>query len=244
MLRGGRCRNSCAGCSRPTASCRTDPVAQTAFNDSQDSVRSIALLHEQLYGRTRSRRETSPPTPKHVALRRRQALSRGGDDPYGYLLEPFNDRELRTAVAVAVEKHELESRLATRERWFSTTLRSIGDAVIATDSNQLILFMNEVAERLTGWGPEAIGRPIAGVFRVVDRTGAPIASPLTKTLETSCAVQVPSDTGLVMKHEAAVATAMARMPRGLHDITIFPSAREALGKIAARKFTTFSSATR
>ncbi len=126
--------------------------------------------------------------------------------PAGYLLKPFNDRELRTAIEVALHKHELESQLAARERWFATTLRSIGDAVIATDPNEVITFMNGVAERLTGWGNEAIGRPLAEVFRLVDRTGAPVASPIRLALQSSFAVQLPPNTGLVLKtgHQIAV----------------------------------------
>ena len=119
--------------------------------------------------------------------------------PSGYLLKPFNDRELRTAIEVALHKHELESRLAARERWFATTLRSIGDAVIATDQNEIITFMNRVAEKLTGWGQEAIGRPLSEVFRLVDKSGAPVASPLRIALEKSFAVELPPNTGLVLK---------------------------------------------
>lgn len=37
------------------------------------------------------------------------------------------------------------------ERWFSIALKSIGDAVIATDDRGRVLFMNPVAEALTGW---------------------------------------------------------------------------------------------
>jgi two-component system cell cycle sensor histidine kinase/response regulator CckA len=119
--------------------------------------------------------------------------------PYGYVLKPFNDRELRTAVVVAIQKHDLEARLAARERWFSTTLRSIGDAVIATDPHQIVRFMNGVAERLTGWGAEAIGRPISEVFRLVDKTGTPIVNPVGVALDQSFAVEVPPETGLVAK---------------------------------------------
>jgi PAS domain S-box-containing protein len=119
--------------------------------------------------------------------------------PYGYLLKPFNDRELRTAIVVAIQKHDLESRLAARERWFSTTLRSIGDAVIATDPHLIVLFMNGVAERLTGWGAEAIGRPISEVFRLVDKNGAPIVNPVGAALDQSFTVKLPPDTGLVAK---------------------------------------------
>jgi PAS domain S-box-containing protein len=119
--------------------------------------------------------------------------------PYGYLLKPFHDRELRIAVEVAVHKHELESHLAARERWFSTTLRSIGDAVIATDPDEIITFMNTVAERLTGWGSEAIGRPLAEVFRVVDKEGAPLTSPVHLALQKCFAVELPPGTGLVLR---------------------------------------------
>jgi two-component system cell cycle sensor histidine kinase/response regulator CckA len=120
-------------------------------------------------------------------------------EPYGYLLKPFADRELRTAIIVALQKHELESRLATRERWFSTTLRSIGDAVIATDAKHVISFMNAQAEKLTGWGAEAVGRPLSEVFRIVDQAGVPIAGPVKAPLAESFAVSVQHDSGLLPK---------------------------------------------
>jgi len=66
--------------------------------------------------------------------------------PSGYVLKPFDERELRTAIEVALNKHRLEAQLAERERWFSTTLRSIGDAVIATDRQEKITFINAVAD--------------------------------------------------------------------------------------------------
>ena len=79
----------------------------------------------------------------HVALRRSDASrAQRETQPYGYLLKPFDDRELRTAIEVALRKHELERELADRERWFSTTLRSIGDAVIAVDERQRVTFIN------------------------------------------------------------------------------------------------------
>ena len=69
---------------------------------------------------------------------------------YGYVLKPFTDRDLRTAIEVALEKHEIERRLAERERWFATTLRVITEAVIAVDASGSITFMNPAAEALTG----------------------------------------------------------------------------------------------
>jgi CheY-like chemotaxis protein len=64
--------------------------------------------------------------------------------PHGYLLKPFNERDLRTAIEVALRKHEVETKLEQRERWYSTTLASVGDAVIATDPQERITFMNAI----------------------------------------------------------------------------------------------------
>jgi hypothetical protein len=94
--------------------------------------------------------------------------------PHGYLLKPFDDRELRTAIEIALSKHALETRLAEREKWFSTTLQSIADAVIATDPANVVTFMNGVAERLTGWSRgDASGRKLHEVFSIIEAGGAP-----------------------------------------------------------------------
>jgi PAS domain S-box-containing protein len=69
-------------------------------------------------------------------------------------------------------------------RWFTTTLRSIGDAVIATDPDGRIAFMNPIAEALTGWEEAAArGRPLDQVFSIrTEETGAPVESPVAKVL--------------------------------------------------------------
>ena len=61
----------------------------------------------------------------------------------------------------------LEREEAARS-WLVTTLRSIGDAVIATDAGGAVSFMNPIAERLTGWSEaEARGRPLEEVFVIL-----------------------------------------------------------------------------
>jgi PAS domain S-box-containing protein len=66
--------------------------------------------------------------------------------------------------------------------WFTTTLRSIGDAVIATDQQGFVTFMNPVAETMTGWPEaEARGRPLDDVFQIFsERTRATVESPVAK----------------------------------------------------------------
>jgi CheY-like chemotaxis protein len=53
-------------------------------------------------------------------------------EPFGYIIKPFEDRELNTAIEMALYKHKMEKRLKESEEWLSTTLKSIGDAVIVT----------------------------------------------------------------------------------------------------------------
>jgi two-component system cell cycle sensor histidine kinase/response regulator CckA len=65
--------------------------------------------------------------------------------PYGYLVKPFSDRELQTAIELALHKYEMESHLKEREKWLSATLRSIGEGVIVTSPEGTVRFMNPAA---------------------------------------------------------------------------------------------------
>ena len=86
-------------------------------------------------------------------------------EPFGYIIKPFEDRELHSAVEVALYKHKMESKLKESEKWLSTTLESIGDAVIATDDAGKIKFMNPVAMKITGWDEsESLGKSLSEVF--------------------------------------------------------------------------------
>ncbi|MFZ5896957.1 MAG: response regulator [Myxococcota bacterium] len=125
--------------------------------------------------------------------------------PHGYLLKPFNDRDLRTTIEVAVRKHELELKLAERERWFSTTLESIGDAVIATDPSERVTFMNPVAEALTGWTKEeARGKKVEEVFRLIDENGKHKGAPGGRAVLDRFRVQLPPNARLVAKAGASL----------------------------------------
>jgi PAS domain S-box-containing protein len=67
------------------------------------------------------------------------------------------------------EREHAEHALAAEKERATVTLRSIGDAVVASDPEGTILLLNEMAERLTGWSQEeAIGTPMAEVLHIVD----------------------------------------------------------------------------
>ncbi len=89
--------------------------------------------------------------------------------PHGYLLKPFDDRSLRAAVETALHKATLEQSLREHQEWLDAILKGIGDAVIVTDRNGCITFMNPVAEIFTGYkGKDAVSKPIADVVRALD----------------------------------------------------------------------------
>lgn len=70
--------------------------------------------------------------------------------------------------------------------WLATTLRSIGDAVIATDASGRVGFMNRIAEELTGWSEaEAVGLPLDRVFVIINEsTREPAPNPVEQVLAT------------------------------------------------------------
>ena len=123
-------------------------------------------------------------------------------EPFGYIIKPFEDRELHSAVEVALYKHKMESKLKESEKWLSTTLESIGDAVIATDNKGNIKFMNPVATKVTGWDPEeAMGNTLTDIFKIVnEKTGALIENPVTKVVQNDATVELKEPTLLITKN--------------------------------------------
>jgi PAS domain S-box-containing protein len=95
-------------------------------------------------------------------------------EPFGYVLKPFEERELHTTIEMALYRRELERRFKENETWYGTTLRSIGEAVISTDTLGTIKFMNTAAENLTGWKmSEVLGEDLLKVFKTAEKTIKP-----------------------------------------------------------------------
>ena len=104
--------------------------------------------------------------------------------PYGYLVKPFNDQELRATIETALYRHQADAQLRHMERWLRTTLYSIGDAVITVDNNLRVTFINPMAECITGWSRQgALGRPYQQVFKLLDDQGSAITNPIEPVIE-------------------------------------------------------------
>ena len=134
-------------------------------------------------------------------------------EPFGYILKPFEVRELQTAIELALYKHKMESKLKQSERWLATTLRSIGDGVIATDAKGCVVFMNPVAEALTGWKQEeAWGRDLTKVFNIIDEeTHKVTETPATKAIREGVVLGLANHT-LIPRDGAEIAIGDSAAP--------------------------------
>jgi PAS domain S-box-containing protein len=94
-----------------------------------------------------------------------------------------------------------QSKATERREVFRVTLRSIGDAVITTDIEGRVTYVNEVAEALTGWShDEALGEPLERVFKIVNEvTRAPVENPATRALRQGVVVGLANHTVLIKK---------------------------------------------
>ncbi len=90
-------------------------------------------------------------------------------DPFGYLVKPFKDHELSLAIEVALYKSRTEQRLQENERLLSTTLGSLAEAVVSTDTEGRVSYLNPAAAAMLGVEPEqALGREIASLFSILE----------------------------------------------------------------------------
>jgi diguanylate cyclase (GGDEF)-like protein/PAS domain S-box-containing protein len=90
-------------------------------------------------------------------------------EPFGYILKPFKERELYTTIDIALYKYRVDKKLKQQERLFSAILHSVNDGIVATGINLDVLFMNPIAEEMTGWSEsEAQGHPAHAVLSLID----------------------------------------------------------------------------
>ena len=84
---------------------------------------------------------------------------------------------------------------------FRTTIASIGDAVMTTDTQGRITYLNSVAQSLTGWTQEtAVGQSLDTVFRIVnEQTRASVENPATRVLREGIVVGLANHTLLIAK---------------------------------------------
>jgi PAS domain S-box-containing protein len=123
-------------------------------------------------------------------------------EAFGYVLKPFEERDLHTAIEMALYKHRAERRVRESERWLAATLESVDDGVIATDAQGRVKSVNPMARALTGWTQQDILGQDAGVLlRFLDaETRAALDNPLAEALATGATVLLPASALLVARN--------------------------------------------
>ena len=131
------------------------------------------------------------------------------EDEISELSHSFNKMtaNLKEVTASKVDLEQAQASLRASEQRWATTLASVGDAVIATDLIGRVMFMNGVAESLTGWTlSEASLKPIKEIFNIVnEQTRLQVEDPVSKVLEKGIIVGLANHTVLIKKDKTEVA---------------------------------------
>jgi PAS domain S-box-containing protein len=108
---------------------------------------------------------------------------------------------LQNAQAILLARRQADEALRKQSEWLRLTLASIGDAVISTDAEGRVTFMNRVAENLTGWPEaEALGRPLGDVFQIVNEpTRQPVENPALRAMREGRIVGLANHTVLIAR---------------------------------------------
>jgi PAS domain S-box-containing protein len=131
------------------------------------------------------------------------------DDPAGWIelfTFPMKDEQGRVTGVIEyvkdiTERKRAEEQLHNEREKLFVTLRSVGDGVITADTEGRVTFINRVAEQLTGMRQEeAIGRPLAKVFNIInEKTGLPADNPMNKVLDSGLIIGLANHTALIAR---------------------------------------------
>ncbi len=224
---------------------------------------SLAAEPEYFIGRTVV--DVLPPDAARVVMQAiREANEKGVSTGHRFALElPIGKRGFELSVARkeslggepsrfvvlsrdTTQRQLAEEQLRLSEQNLATTLQSIGDAVIVTDTAGLITRMNTTAERLTGWPlVDAMSRPLSEVFRIVNaKTRVPANNPVQLVIEQGAIVGLANDAALLARdggeYQIADSAAPIRSPDGkivgvvlvFSDVTEDYRVRQALASTA------------
>jgi diguanylate cyclase (GGDEF)-like protein/PAS domain S-box-containing protein len=154
-----------------------------------------------------------------------QAMQEGAQD---YLIKgQIEPRELVRALRYAVERKIIEETLFEEKKRAQVTLDCIGDAVISTDISGNIIFLNAVAERMTGWPlKEVAGWPMSDAFRIVNaKTRRVVPNLMVKTAEANRMGHLPYDTILIRRDGTEIFIEDSVAPIHDHDGVVVGSVK-------------------
>jgi PAS domain S-box-containing protein len=179
-----------------------------------DGITTASYIHEQL----------DIPIIFLTAYGDEQTLERAKvTQPFGYVVKPFTIRDLRISIEIALVKHKLECELRESRDQLATLLNSMSDAVIATNEQGIITFINPAAEKITGWpSTECLGQNISEIINMIDEvTGEKIENPVTKVLRQKHSLHLREFAALITKNSTIIpiANSASLLRQRFHEIS-------------------------
>ena len=89
-------------------------------------------------------------------------------EPYGYIIKPFNERELQSNIEIALYKHQMENKLKERKEQLQNVINSASEVIISIDKKGRIATWNKSAEIVTGFRQREIVRKHVSKLNVFD----------------------------------------------------------------------------
>lgn len=142
---------------------------------------------------------------------------------YGFIVKPFDEPDVNKAVKSALHRHRFDRALRSSSEWHEGPLSSVDHPVVATDSAHRVIYVNELAERLTKWTEiDAFEQDIAAVLQFVDENGNPLGEhPVSRVLRNAEISLTEPDGVLVSRDGTKIAVGCRILQiRGDDDHTI------------------------
>ena len=118
--------------------------------------------------------------------------------PFGYIVKPFEERELYASIEVALRTHAMQQRIEKQRDDLLQILNGLRQGTAMTDTEGRLTFLSDTARRLMGAGDAALGRPWPDVFpftdAVLDALHAAIGTPPAERDPVPARVSSPDDT--------------------------------------------------
>ncbi len=92
--------------------------------------------------------------------------------PYAYLIKPFNAKELRTSIVIALERHALENQVRERQMILDTVVENVGEGILLCDRDETVRYANGIAASMLGVEQRELeNEPLGAVVRFEEGVG-------------------------------------------------------------------------
>ncbi len=137
-----------------------EAAIELAVSQNPDLILMDIKLHGKLDGIEAAaiiKKTTNIPIIFVTAISDEKTLQRSIiSDPYGYIVKPFDKKELKTAIEMAIYKSQSEKRLRQSEIKYRTLIERMNEGVVQMDNDTVILFVNERFCEMTGYSNQEL----------------------------------------------------------------------------------------